>query len=198
MRTIRVVTVAAMTAGLLLGGAQRVIGEPIDGCGVPLPEVPVTTEVPPLPAVPQLPQSPKVPSLPPVDDDLPVDVCDTLSTPAEDAPDTTVEPGIPSVPVSAPSVIPPPPPTPLTGGCRAIDPGTPTCTFDASGWIELEAVAVMAYADITVGNGRAGGFTGAGYDPPQRFGVVLPASPGDRVVVRAVRGWVVARPHRSD
>lgn len=188
MRTIRVVTVAAMTAGLLLGGAQRVVGEPIDGCGVPLPEVPVAPEVPQLPEVPPLPE---------VSTELPVDVCDTRSTPAEGAPDTTIEP-TPSVPVPTPPVIPPPPPAPLKDGCRAIDPGTPTCTFDASGWIELEVVAVMAYADITVGNGRAGGFTGAGYDPPQRFGVVLPASPGDRVVVRAVRGWVVARPHRSD
>ena len=152
------------------------IGEPIDGCGLPPP--------------------PEVPLLPGVSADLPLDVCETPSTVVEEAPGTTIAPDAPSMPDPTAPVGLPPPPAPSTGGCRAVDPGTPTCTFDATGWIELDVFVVMAHAGSTAGGGTGGGFAGAGYDPPQRFGAVLPASPGDRVVVRA-SGWVVARPHRS-
>jgi hypothetical protein len=118
----------------------------------------------------------------------------TLPVPVAPTCRELVEGLVPTSTTVPPPDVPAPPPVPAGTGCFAVDPGTPECSFTATGWIEVDVFAVIGYVEILDEHGeQAGGFAGAGYDPPQLFGVVLPAVPGNQVVVRADAGWVAAR-----
>ncbi|HEX2040542.1 MAG TPA: hypothetical protein VHF47_12530 [Acidimicrobiales bacterium] len=197
MTKLRMLPAAGVAVVLLFVRADHVIGQPVEDCllapGVTAaaePSTPVPTAVPPtVPAeVPRWPAT--VPTAP-----APSPECGELLEGLVPTPSTAPAPEVPGVPPSDGAAdVPRLPPVPAGVGCGAVDPGASRCTFTATGWLDVEVFAVIGWVDILDDSGaRVGGFTGAGYDPPQLFGVVLPAEPGHRVVVRADSGWVVAR-----